>query len=170
MLARWDLVQWRLESLLGSSHGIMQDIIDITVQLTHDCFASGWDVKYCNEYVSVSLCLSVYLSQKPHIQTLWIFCTLSGAVAWFSSADMEYIMSFRLCWLIIFSRNGAYRRSEISETGKVWFHKWRLHVRAADDVVWSGSPGGGTNQRCHWLMAWVCSIKAGGKVSMTALL
>jgi len=60
-------------------------------------FAPGRDAKYCDEYVCLSVCLSIHITQKPHCQTLQIFLRiLPVAMARFASDGIA------ICYVLLF--------------------------------------------------------------------
>jgi len=64
----------------------------------HIYFAAGKGVKYYDQPVCLSVCLSALLSQKPHVQISPDFlCMLPLTVARSSSDGNGYVMYFRFC-------------------------------------------------------------------------
>jgi len=62
----------------------------------HNYFSPGRSAKYCEERVGMSVCLSTHTSQKSEVQTSQNFLyVLSGAIAWSSPDDNEYVMYFQ---------------------------------------------------------------------------
>jgi len=66
----------------------------------------GRIVKYCNEHVCLSLCVSAGISQKPHVQTSQNFPYMLTVATWLGPLmTVQYVMYFRFCgWRHVFTQ------------------------------------------------------------------